>query len=50
MSDIGEMMARAMMAYLVMTIAITAALTAALILGVPWLWHVLKPLLHRWTA
>jgi hypothetical protein len=50
MSYIGDGIARAMVGAFVVVIVATAAITAALIFGVPWLWGLLKPLLHAWTA
>jgi hypothetical protein len=50
MTDIGDMIAIAMRAYLLMLVGGTAAITAGLIYGIPWAWHLLKPLLHRWTS
>lgn len=47
---IGEGIARAMLAAMIAVAVIAAAATAALIFGVPWLWGLLKPLLHAWTA
>lgn len=47
---IGEGIARAMMGAFIAVIVVTASATAALIFGVPWLWSVVKPLLHAVTA
>ena len=50
MSDIGKAIGDAMMGFVIVCIVVTAAVTAALIFGIPWLWSLLKPLLHTWTA
>jgi hypothetical protein len=50
MSDIGNAIGDAIMAMVIVVIVVTAAVTAALIYGIPWLWALLKPLLHAWTA
>lgn len=36
--------------YIAIAFAVGAALTALVIFGVPWLWGILKPYLHIWTA
>ena len=48
--DIGQAIASAFAVFILGVIAVTAAVTAFLILGVPWLWHLLKPWLHHITS
>ena len=50
MSYIGDGIARAMAAALLVCIVATAAITAALIFGLPWLWSLIKPWLHQITG
>lgn len=47
---IGDAIAQAMTAMVIAIIVCTAAVTAALIFGLPWLWGILKPILHALTA
>ncbi len=47
---IGEAITRALVSFVIMTIIATAAITTALIFGIPWLWHVLKPWIHNITG
>lgn len=49
-SDLGNAVGNAIFAMLVVAIICTAAVTAALIFGIPWLWHLLKPWLHAITG
>ncbi len=39
MSDLGEMMGRAIMAQIVIIAVIAFVLGVALAIGIPWLWH-----------
>lgn len=47
---IGDAIAQMFIAVIVVVAAITAAVTALLIFGVPWLWALLKPWLHAITG
>lgn len=47
---IGDAIAQAMIATIIVCVVVTAAVTTALIFGVPWLWSVVKPWLHMVTA
>lgn len=46
MYDFGDAIVGAMI--VVAIVAVAATLT--LVFGVPWLWGILKPFLHAWTA
>jgi hypothetical protein len=48
--DIAYGVGRQLLIYAVIIFAAGAGITAALIYGVPWLWHFLKPWLHTITA
>jgi hypothetical protein len=47
---IGEAITRAMVAGLIAAFVAGGCVFAVLFFGVPWLWAVLKPLIHGWTA
>lgn len=47
---IGEGIAQAMATAMVVIAVISAAVTVALIFGIPWLWSLIKPWLHQVTA
>lgn len=47
---IGDAFAQAMIACIIVVAATSAAVTALLIFGIPWLWAMVKPLLHAVTA
>lgn len=36
--------------FIIAVALISAAIGVALAYGIPWLWSVLKPLIHGWTA
>jgi len=46
----GKAISEAIVSTLILIVIVTAAATTALIFGLPWLWALLKPLLHSWTA
>lgn len=50
MSDIGAMLARAVMFYIFMAFIAGIALATLFLFGIPWLWHLLKPWLHMITG
>lgn len=50
MSDIGNMIGRALAVYFVIAIVLAAVGAIALWEGIPWLWRLLKPWLHQVTG
>lgn len=48
MSDIGKAIGD--IGFVIVCIVVTAAVTTALIFGVPWLWSLVKPWLHTITG
>jgi hypothetical protein len=50
MSDIGNMMARALMVYTIIGASIAFSAGALAVWGLPKLWHALKPALHALTG
>ena len=50
MGDIGRAIAEGIITMIVFAFIAGVLLTAALIFGIPWLWHMLKPWLHTVTS
>lgn len=46
----GEAITRAIVNFIIVCIVAAFALGVAVAYGLPWLWSILKPLIHGWTA